>query len=241
MRSAYLARRAISESDGDAIGYHPGVTRPLTILFIAATALSCAALVYLERIGLPGPAAAAKIVASTGFLATAISAGALRSPFGRVLLAGLVLSWFGDVFLIGTTQTAFLYGLTAFLAAHLAYIAGFVIHGVERRWVVMASVPLLAMAVLVSAWLTPHLASELVVPVRIYTAVITLMVIAAIGARGHGAPGVVVIGALLFFGSDLSVAALRIVGTDFPTFVWGLPMYYAGQLCIAIGSGRRET
>lgn len=214
------------------------MTRPLTIILVAATALACAALVYLQRIGLPAAAAVAKVVASTGFLATAVSVGALRTRFGMLLLLGLALSWLGDVLLIGTTHRAFLYGLGAFLLAHLAYIAAFTNFGLDRRWLAFAGAPLLVLAVLVSAWLAPHLAQELVIPVRAYTAVITVMVIAAFGAAGHGAPRIIVIGALLFFGSDLSVAAQRIVGTEFPTFVWGLPMYYAGQLCIAVGSGK---
>ena len=71
---------------------------------------------------------------------------------------------------------------------------------------------------------------------RIYTAAITLMVITAFGARGAGAPSLLVVGALAFFVSDLSVAMQRLVETDFPTFAWGLPLYYAGQTCIALGA-----
>ena len=70
-------------------------------------------------------------------------------------------------------------------------------------------------------------------PVRLYTAVISLMVITAFGARGAGAPRMIVVGALMFFLSDLSVAMQRIVESDFPTYIWGLPLYYAAQLLIA--------
>jgi uncharacterized membrane protein YhhN len=215
--------------------------RPVTIVFIVLTALACAALVYLQRIDVAGAAAVAKLLASSGFIATAISAGALGHRFGRVMVVGFVLSWIGDFFLIGTARQTFLLGLASFLAAHLAYMTAFVIHGQDRRWLAIASFPLILVALGVSAWLAPHVPAELVVPVRAYTVVITLMVIMAFGARGAGAPGVVVLGALLFFGSDLSVAALRIVGTDFPSYVWGLPMYYAGQLCLAVGAGQHDT
>ncbi|MBT8089328.1 MAG: lysoplasmalogenase, partial [Gammaproteobacteria bacterium] len=58
-------------------------------------------------------------------------------------------------------------------------------------------------------------------------------VIAAIGTRGRGATKLILAGALMFFFSDLSVAALRLVQTTLPTYVWGLPLYYAGQLCLA--------
>ena len=74
-----------------------------------------------------------------------------------------------------------------------------------------------------------------------YTAVISLMVIAAFGCKAAGATNLVLIGALLFFVSDLSVAAQRIVQTEFPTFVLGLPMYYAGQLCLALSTSQSSS
>ena len=78
-------------------------------------------------------------------------------------------------------------------------------------------------------------------PVRLYTAVISLMVITAIGARGAGASRLIVAGALMFFVSDLSVAMQRIMVTDFPTIIWGLPLYYAGQLCFAVGASHSSS
>lgn len=213
------------------------MARPLTITLICLTALTVAALVYLERIGLPSAAAGAKLAASAGFVATAVSAGAAGSRFGRLLLAGLMLSWCGDAILLGESRRAFLAGLGTFLAAHVAYIAAFLHFGIAARRALYAAVPAAAAAIAVGAWLAPHMPAGLALPVHLYTAVITLMVVAAIGAWGAGAPGLVAAGALLFFGSDVSVAAERIVGTAFPTPVWGLPMYYAGQLCLAAASG----
>ena len=51
----------------------------------------------------------------------------------------------------------------------------------------------------------------------------------------------VVAGAVMFFLSDLSVAALRLVQTDFPTYVWGLPLYYAGQVCLALSTSQSRS
>jgi hypothetical protein len=67
------------------------------------------------------------------------------------------------------------------------------------------------------------------------------MVITALGARGAGASRLIVAGALMFFVSDLSVAMQRIIETDFPTFVWGLPLYYAAQLCFAAGASHSSS
>ena len=181
-------------------------------------------------------AAAAKVVASSSFLATAVSVGALRHRFGRVVFAGLVLSMAGDLFLIGQSQRFFLFGLCSFLLAHIAYITAFVSHGQDRRWVLAAAVPGVIAAILVGVWLGPHVSPELAAPVHVYIAAITLMVITAFGARGAGASRLLVAGALMFFVSDLSVAMQRIVETDFPTIIWGVPLYYSGQLCLALGA-----
>ena len=44
---------------------------------------------------------------------------------------------------------------------------------------------------------------------------------------------VVALGALLFFASDLSVARDVFVHRTFVNRLWGLPLYYAAQLCLA--------
>ncbi len=45
----------------------------------------------------------------------------------------------------------------------------------------------------------------------------------------------------MFFVSDLSVAAQRIVAVDFPTIIWGLPLYYGGQLCLALSGSQSSS
>jgi uncharacterized membrane protein YhhN len=212
-----------------------------TIVFVVVTALACAALVYFLRVGWPGLAAGAKAIASSGFLATAISAGALQHRFGRVLFAGLVLSFFGDLFLVGTTRTAFLFGLSSFLLAHLAYIVAFTIFGLNRKWLAIAALPVLIVAVWVVKWLTPELPGELVLPVYAYISVISVMVITAFGSKGAGASTLLVVGAMMFFVSDLSVASQRILQSDFPTIIWGLPLYYAGQVCLALSTSQSSS
>jgi len=149
-----------------------------------------------------------------------------------------VLSFIGDLFLIGLSQRNFLFGLMSFLLAHIAYVTAFVTAGLDRKWVLRSAVPVIAIAALVLLWISPHVAPYLATPVYIYTAVISLMVIAAFGARGAGASRLIVAGALMFFVSDLSVAAQRIIELDFPTIIWGLPLYYAGQLCLALGAAQ---
>jgi uncharacterized membrane protein YhhN len=201
--------------------------------------VACVVLVVALLLDHATIAAVAKLVASSTFVLVAISTGALASRYGALLLAGLALSWFGDAFLIGTSKRWFLLGLSSFLLAHIAYTAAFVTAGVERRWILGAALPAIVVAAGVMSWLQPYLAPELLWPVRCYTAVISVMVITAFGTLGAGATPLIVIGACLFYLSDLSVAALRFTEPSFPTYVFGLPLYYAAQVCLAFSIAAR--
>lgn len=214
--------------------------KPLGLAYLCG--LACFALVAGLLFEVPAVAIPSKLLASTAFVAVAITAGALNSRYGQVLLVGLVLSWFGDAFLISETRQWFLFGLVSFLLAHLAYVVAFSVAGIERRWAIGALVPVALIAILVSMWLTPHLPADMVWPVRAYTIVISLMVVTAFGTLGAGATPLIVAGACLFYLSDLSVAAMRFTDPPFPTYVLGLPLYYSGQLCLAlsVATGQRR-
>lgn len=205
---------------------------------VAIGIVACFGLVASQLGGYYGATVLAKLVASTSFVALALSVGAARSRSGRLLLAGLVLSWIGDMLLLGRTTSLFLSGLLAFLMAHVAYIAAFAVHGIAWRWALVAAIPVVTVSVLVSMWLTPHVPATMQLPVWLYTAVISGMVLCAVGARGAGAVLAIPVGALLFYFSDLSVAAGQFVRPEFPNFVWGLPFYYGGQLLLAWSAGR---
>jgi uncharacterized membrane protein YhhN len=205
------------------------------------TSVSCVVLVEALLADMQLIAAMAKIIASFGFLSVAYLGGALQSRYGKVLLLGLALSLLGDAFLIGNSKQAFLAGLSAFLLAHIAYTVAFAVVGVSTRWMGVAALPVIFIALAVSAWLLPHTPPELSLPVQLYTTVISAMVITAIATRGKGGSVLIVIGALLIFLSDLSVASLRLIQTDFPHYVWGLPLYYAGQLCLALSVSQSRS
>ena len=205
--------------------------RSLALAVLCAAA--CVVLVAALLLDRPVLAALSKLIASSAFVATAVCAGALASTYGRIMLAGLALSWGGDAFLIGTARHWFLLGLASFLLAHIAYTTAFVSLGLARRWTLSAALPVLAIAVGVLFWLHSYVPENLLWPVRFYTAVISLMVITAFGALGAGATPLIAAGACLFFLSDLSVAALRFTEPSVPTYVLGLPLYYAAQICLA--------
>jgi uncharacterized membrane protein YhhN len=214
-----------------------GSSRSITVI----VAVGCALLVGLQLAGQVAPAAVATFIASSAFVALALRRGALASLYGRLVLAGLALSWCGDLFLVGRTEAFFLAGLTAFLLAHVAYSAAFVGHGLGRVALAATAVPIAVVAFFVWTWLEPQTPAGLSLPVRAYIAVISLMVIFAFGTRGAGGSWLIPAGASLFFLSDLSVAALRLAGADYPTYVLGLPAYYAAQVCFALSVSQSRS
>jgi uncharacterized membrane protein YhhN len=174
-----------------------------------------------------------KPLASTGFVGAAVAAGALGSPYGRAMLAAFVLSWIGDVLLMYSRPALFLAGLGAFLLAHVGFGAAFLLRGQDWGWTAGALAGLAVPAFFVSRWLRPHLPAEMRVPVHAYIVVITAMLALAAGTVAAGSPGIVLAGALAFYLSDLSVARDRFVRDSFANKLWGLPLYYAAQLCLA--------
>ncbi|MEY2569968.1 MAG: hypothetical protein QOE63_318 [Acidimicrobiaceae bacterium] len=124
-------------------------------------------------------------------------------------VAALVLSLAGDVFLM-LPQDLFVAGLASFLLGHVAYIAGFIVGGLDLP---NAVVGLLAV-VIIGSFVAPKVIGgvrrkepELLGPVVAYMTVISVMVVCA---RGSGTV-LAAAGALAFYGSDALIAWNRFV------------------------------
>ena len=112
----------------------------------------------------------------------------------KLFLAGLVLSFFGDLFLL--FQWGFLPGLGSFLLAHVFYIISFrkkTQNSIWRFWPIILG--LFATTLLV--FLFPYL-KEMKIPVIIYAVVIATMMYNALKTHNRN----LIIGALLFLISD---------------------------------------
>jgi uncharacterized membrane protein YhhN len=181
----------------------------------------------------------AKPLASTGFVAVAVAAGALETTYGLTVVVALLLCWVGDVFLIPKGATAlFLVGLLGFLLGHLAFAVAFALRGPDPLWTAAAAVLALPPALVVLRWLHPHLPAKMRVPVVAYVAVISLMVVTAVGAFAATGRAAIGVGAICFYLSDLHVARNRFVSESFWNKSWGLPLYYAAQLILASSVGQ---
>lgn len=207
-----------------------------TYPWLGLAAIGCLALVVSNLADASTMAIPSKLLASTAFLATAVVAGAFNSRYGKLVFIGLVLSWLGDTFLLGTTDRMFLFGLASFLLAHVAYVIAFATRGINIKWALATFIPITLVSLATMIWLSPWISAEMLIPVRVYSFVISLMVIAAFGAKGNGATTLIPLGALLFYCSDLSVAVNQFMQPAFPHYVWGLPFYYTGQIMLALST-----
>ena len=101
----------------------------------------CLALVLLfERLGLDAGVKVAKPLASAGFLLCALGSEALASDYGLALLAALLLSWFGDVFLMFRgSQSLFKAGILSFLLGHLGFIVAFSVHRAKNHFLILST------------------------------------------------------------------------------------------------------
>lgn len=175
-----------------------------------------------------------KPLAALAFITAALFTDALATPYGRVILIGLVLSAIGDVCLIPRrTGPAFLAGLGAFLLAHVAYATAFVLRGLDLTTTLTAALPLALIALLTHRWLAPKVQPALARPVVVYILVICTMAALAIGTHGHAPAPLIPLAATLFVLSDLSVARDRFDDAGFTNRLWGVPLYFAAQLLFA--------
>lgn len=166
------------------------------------------------------------------------SSSALRSGW----LAGLAFSTLGDVLLQFPGSLYFLLGLSAFLLAHLSFIAGINLGLKERRGYLKQQMlwllPLLAYPLLLLFWLWDGIPAGMRAPVAVYASVISTMLASVVNLRGHiPAPvfNTLLPGALLFVLSD-SLIAVSKFGHPFA----GAPVaiivtYIAGQYLLVRG------
>lgn len=179
----------------------------------------------------------AKPLAAAGFLWTALHYGATATPYGQWILAGLVLSAIGDVLLIPKGAKAFfLAGLVSFLLGHLAYTGAFALRGLEIRSAAAAAAPVAGASMVALRYLWPHVqrkAPALQYPVLVYVAIISTMVVCAAGTVGKAGNLAILIGAAMFYASDLAVARQRFVEATFANKAWGTPLYFGAQLVLA--------
>ena len=197
--------------------------------------VAVAGLLWAERRGSSTGLWLTKPIASLAFIWAGLAAGALETTYGQLILLGLVLCLLGDVLLIPHDRPAvFRAGVFAFLLGHVAYSAAFLTRPLDPFGLVAGAVLLVVVVGGTMLWLGSKLPRDMVWPVRVYMVVIGVMATLACGVTAAGGPWAVAVGALAFTASDISVARDRFVQHEFLNRAWGLPLYYAAQLLLAV-------
>jgi uncharacterized membrane protein YhhN len=174
---------------------------------------------------------------SAVFVLAGLWAGPFDARWETALFAGLVLGALGDVLLIPKSREALLFGLFAFLLGHLAYVYAFFLRGFSFEPTFLSFLVLSPVIVVVDRWLKPHLPAAFVLPVKVYSRVIAAMVAFGVGTFALHGDARILLGATLFFLSDLAVARERFVEPGFENRLVGLPLYFGGQLLLASALG----
>ena len=152
------------------------------------------------------------------------------------IVLGLLASLVGDVCLMLEGERWFVRGLTAFLVAHLFYIAAFTVarNGEAVPWYYALPFVLYGAVMLRVLW--PHL-GDMRQPVLAYLAVIMVMAWQAasrwVAAEGAQGTSWALAGAYLFVLSDSVLAVARFRGAWRSAPFWVLSTYFAAQWLLA--------
>lgn len=177
----------------------------------------------------------AKPLVMTLVALAALLAQHLEPMAKAMLMTAAVFGVLGDVALLPRfdSQKAFLAGLGSFFVGHLAYVALFVTIGdIEPLKMVLAIVPVV---ILMKYWgiaiCRSCIGSKLFVPVVAYISITVCLVITA-----HMTSQIaIVLGALLFAGSDALLGHDRFVTHQAQRRLYVHILYFSGQLLIAAG------
>ncbi len=186
------------------------------------------------------PSVAGSAVKTAAVALLGVVAIALDAPI--LLILALGLSALGDFLLSRLGERAFLAGMAAFFAAHIAYVTLFVALSDTRSGLTVsltASVLLLVAAGLVYLYLWPGLGTFRV-PVALYSMAIAALGIAALTLPPVGPARLILWGAMAFILSDtiLAVEKFRLATGSVwrratPHAIWGL--YWLAQSAILLG------
>jgi len=206
-------------------------------IFIGLCAAAVAGLLYAEYGDRAPLRRVFKPAASAFFILAGLAAGALDSPSGQAILAGLVFCALGDVLLMPKSGKAFLAGMGAFAVGHGAYFASFLIGGAILSPAAVAAFVLMAALSIGLIFFLRQGLGAMRTPVAVYSLVISIMVAGGVAhwsSAQTSDSAALAVAAAGFALSDVSVARDRFGGGGFINRAWGLPLYYAAQCLFAV-------
>jgi uncharacterized membrane protein YhhN len=152
---------------------------------------------------------------------------------GKLLGIGFLFSDLGDILLELDRSAYFVFGLAAFLIAHVFYITVFIRKPVFVKSRLIIVLAIIAYGLVLGSILIPHLGS-MMKPVVAYLIIILAMGISAsIGSNNHF---LIIIGACLFILSDSIIAVNKFLMPVPFSSLWIMTIYYSAQFFIISGS-----
>lgn len=162
-----------------------------------------------------------------------------------LMLGALAFSWLGDVLLMlqGAIEGMFIFGLSAFLVAHLFYIVSYLIsvdssYGIPQSNFIRTRIIFLILVGAALIYLLYPNLGEMLIPVILYTIVIIGMAISGVLRKGRTTDKsfiMVYSGALLFIMSDSMIAINKFMNPLVQAGLMIMATYIAAQLLIVKG------
>jgi uncharacterized membrane protein YhhN len=212
-------------------------TAPLVLFTVCSLVLHLVAERGHHRVG----RGLTKAAASAGFIAIALSVGALESAWGQTLLIAFGLSMLGDLLLLSKATSMFAGGLVSFLLAHIAFGAAFITLGLDPTVTAGAVLALIVVALGVARWVLPHAPQRLRAAIIAYIVAVSGMAALALSASWSTGDPTLALGGVAFFISDLFVARGRFIAPGFSNRILGMPLYYGAQILFALQAAPRSA
>ncbi len=152
-----------------------------------------------------------------------------KSIYNKLIILGFVFSLAGDVLLMETVDK-FIYGLVAFLIAHVFYILAFLKK--DNKAELLSSIPFYIYGV-VFFWFLRTSLGEMAIPVAVYMLIITTMLWRSFVQRNVGtAEKWALWGAVLFTLSDSMIAISKFYEPFYLASTFIMLTYWGGQFLI---------
>lgn len=158
---------------------------------------------------------------------------------------GILFSLVGDVLLMVPPDRMFIFGLVAFLFAHVAYLFGFqnelmTVNAWSLLLIVILSISVVRVMRRIAGMMRATGQTRLVNPVILYSLVISLMLYAAMSTISNpqwktSASFLVSVGAFLFYISDLILAWNKFVSPVKNGRILNIAAYHLGQIGLIAG------
>ncbi len=152
---------------------------------------------------------------------------------GKLLGVGFLFSDLGDILLELDRSAYFVFGLAAFLIAHIFYITVFIRKPVLKKPRSIIVLVIIVYGLVIGSILIPNLGSMMIPVVAYLIVILTMGISAALGSHNHF---LIIAGACLFIASDSIIAVNKFLMPVLFSSLWIMTIYYSAQFCIISGS-----